>query len=204
MMIIVFIIGIIIGKNIESSKPDEITDFIKQNELNTESFLIEWELIKTFDSDSCDLASGRIISLSAELYQIGQKLVAPDADKILGKETFSLLKRRYHLTQIKTYFLFSKLLKNCEIDQHIILFYYGADSKESSDQGPVLDELVAKYPLNVFALEYNYSTELNFLESYYNISETPAIVVDYEHVLIGPQSLRDIELLLIQPNKPKN
>ena len=51
LLIFVFIGGILLGRAISNLEEDEITEFIKENELNTESYLIEQELIKTFDEN---------------------------------------------------------------------------------------------------------------------------------------------------------
>ena len=49
----------------------------------------------------------------------------------------------------------------------------------------VLDELVLERNITVFAMEYNYSSELAFLENYYRINYTPSLVANYNHSLSG-------------------
>ena len=174
---ITFIIGILLGKHLESREQGDVTRFIKHLELNTESFLVEQELLGA--AKDCGLTEERINSLSSELYNLGIMLGMQDAEENLGKDNYNLLKKKFHLMQIRTYLLYNTFRENCDTEELIILFYYGRDNPGSKEQGKILDEIVKQYPVNVFAIEFNYTQELTFLENSYNISEPPAIVIDY-------------------------
>ncbi|MBS3122888.1 hypothetical protein J4434_08465 [Candidatus Woesearchaeota archaeon] len=187
---IVFFIGILLGKHIESKEQEEIARFIKNLELNTESFLVEQELLGA--SEDCSLSEERINSLSSELYNLGIMLSEPTSESNLGKDNYKLLKKKFHLMQIRTYLLYNQFKKNCKSDEHVILFYYGKNNPDSKEQGKILDEIGKIYPVNVFALEFNYTKELTFLEDYYGISEPPAIVIDYDDVNKGLASYEKI------------
>ncbi|MBT4823588.1 hypothetical protein HN695_06145 [Candidatus Woesearchaeota archaeon] len=177
---IVFVVGILLGKHLETRNQEEVVRFIKHLELNTESFFVEQELIgETLD---CSLAKERINALSTELYDIGLLLTNPNTESSLGKENFALLKKKFHLMQIRTYLLYQSSSENCDSEEHIVLFYYGRDNKDSKEQGHILDEVVKNYDVNVFAIEFNYTKELTFLEGYYNITGPPAVVIDHTNV----------------------
>ncbi len=179
LVIIIFIIGIIIGRGMSNSELNEITQFIKNNELNAESYLIEQELMAEFGEDMCTLLNQRLNEFSVELYKIGKKLAGESAEKELGSTNYNFLKRKYHLMQMRAYMMFKQLVDNCEIGNHIILFYFSRNDPDSSEQGLILDELVKNYDVFVFAIEYNYSSELRFLEEYYDITATPTLIIDY-------------------------
>ncbi len=180
---IVFVIGIILGNSWNSGQT-EISKTLKQSELDTESFLVEQELFESFETN-CALAEKRLSSLSDELWKMGKILGAQDAKQKLGEENYNFLKRKYHLMQIRTYVLDKKLQQDCGIKTNIILFYFKQDDTLSEQQGKILDELVEQYPLHVFAIEYQYSKELEFLEDYYEIKNTPTLVVNFEKALPG-------------------
>ncbi|MFH1440126.1 MAG: hypothetical protein ABIG89_06155 [Candidatus Woesearchaeota archaeon] len=183
MIAVVFCLGILIGKHIKTGEQGDVDRFIKHLELNTESFLVEQELLGTAQyTQDCSLTEERISSLSSELYNLGVMLGDPKAESNLGKDSYLLLKKKFHLMQIRTYMLYNTFRKSCNFDEHVILFYYKRDDIGSKEQGKILDEVVKLYPINVFAIEYNYSMELTFLEDYYQIAEAPAIVIDYEDV----------------------
>jgi len=188
---IVFIAGILFGKSIESKDMADVSRFINDLELNTESFVVEQELLGTIDTD-CSLAKSRIDDLSSELYELGLRLNDPNAKVELGEDSFNLMKRKFHLMQIRTYMLLIKLKNKCETDDQIILFYYGKDDPESEEQGKVLDEIGKRFNIKVFAIEFQYSKELSFLEKSYNITQTPSVVINYDKVMQGFSSYADI------------
>lgn len=183
--IIVFLTGLILGRQIERAASDDISDFLRENELITESYLIEQALIKASGSEGCELAKLRIKELSDQLGMIGRRLSVEDADKMLGEKEFNLLKRRYHLMQVRTYFMYRQLAERCDIENDIVLFYYGADSGKSLEQGRILDRLVKEEGAIVFAVEYNYSRELGFVEAFYNITETPTMIIGFNKTFVG-------------------
>ena len=193
LMLVVFVVGILFGNSLASSKEDEISRFIKNSELNTESYLIEQELMQSFGEEDCQLASSRISELSEELGRIGRLLIQEDAVKQLGKKDFNFLKRKYHLMQVKTYILSHKLYENCNTSANVILYFYDDNCSMCKKQGLILDEIVKHFNTKVFALHYNYSQELSFLEEYYNITVVPTIIINYDHKLEGLVSYASIK-----------
>jgi hypothetical protein len=176
-LLVVFGVGILLGKSIRTAPEDAITRSIQNNELNADSFLIEQELFKSLDSQGCELAKIRLTELSSELGNTGRQLVAADAQERLGDENFRFLKRKYQIMQIRAYIMFTKLAEECNTSAKVILYYYGIQDNESLQQGPVLDRIVENYNVSVFAMQYNYSPELKFIESYYNITRTPVTIL---------------------------
>ncbi len=81
--------------------------------------------------------------------------------------------------QIKTYTMFKKLIDNCDLSTNVILYYYSINNGDSEEQGHILDDVVKEYDAKVFAIEYGYAEELSFLEDYYGVSKTPALVINY-------------------------
>jgi len=178
LILFVFITGIFLGRTLSGSELATASKLIKENELNTESYLIEQELL-SFEKNNCEFSKERISSLSNELSVIGRQLIASNAKEKLGSENYNFLKIKYHLMQIRTYILFKKLIDSCDIDENVILYYYSIDDEDSAEQGPILDKAVETFNVKVFAIEFNYSEELQFLESYYDITTTPTTIVDY-------------------------
>jgi hypothetical protein len=196
LLVVIFIMGMLIGRWLGSSRVDEIAALIQNNELNTDSYLIEQELIENFEQGNCMLANARISSLSKELWGIGKILSPADAEEKLGKENYNFMKRKFHLMQIRTYILFYKIRQHCSNTGSVVLFYFSRDDNESEEQGEILDSLVADYDIRVFAVEYNYSEELSFIEDYYEIKTTPTLVIDYSVVLEGLSSYDETHAIL--------
>ncbi|MEM2916111.1 MAG: hypothetical protein QXT19_02020 [Candidatus Woesearchaeota archaeon] len=184
LLILVFATGIIVGRSVSNPELSEVNKFIKQSELATESYLIEQELFAGMEKN-CDLAKLRLSALSRELWQLGKLLGSETAKEDLGMANYDFLKRKFHLMQIKTYTLYHRLSQDCAVDVPVILFYYSQNDSKSLEQGAILDKLVSGFDVTVFAIEYNYSPELRFLEDYYEISTTPSIVVNFDIVRKG-------------------
>jgi hypothetical protein len=196
LLILVFIIGMLFGRWMSSSRVDEIEVFLKNNELDTESYLIEQEMIENFEQESCEIANARIASLGNDLWQIGKSLSPEDAEQKLGKDNYHFMKMKYHLMQIRTYILLYNLKQNCNNTGSVVLFYFSKSDEHSREQGEILDKVVEEYGISVFAVEYNYSKELSFMEEHYDIDETPALIIDYTDKFSGLTPYEDIKRLI--------
>ncbi len=195
LLVIIFAAGIIVGRSMSNPELSDVNQFIKQSELTTESYLIEQELFAGMEKN-CDLAKLRLSALSSELWNLGKSLGTETAKQDLGEENYDFLKRKFHLMQIKTYTLYHKLKQDCSVDVPVILFYYSQNNPDSLEQGAILDRLVGGFDVKVFAIEYNYSQELRFLEDYYEISRTPSVVVNFETVRKGLLPYDQLEALV--------
>lgn len=192
---VIFIIGIMLGNTWATSQSSQATKILRQSELDTESFLVEQELFDSFETN-CALAEKRLNTLGNELWKLGKTLAAQDAKEKLGEENYVLLKRKYHLMQIRTYVLDKKLQEDCGGNLNVILFYFKLNDPASEQQGKILDELVAKHNLHVFAIEHQYSKELQFLEEYYEITTAPTLVVNFKNTIPGLVTQEQITPLL--------
>lgn len=168
---------------------------MKNNELNSESYLLEQELLSNTNTKDCGVIKNRLSELSRDLGNVGRILSDEKIEQELGKFNYNYLKRKYHLSQIKNYIFFFKFNAYCNATDNVILFYYG-DNNESREQGYILDKIVSDYDVRVYAVEYNYSKELVFLERYYNITQTPSLIINYRYKLEGLVNYEDIKQYL--------
>ncbi|HDD70924.1 MAG TPA: hypothetical protein ENF94_02045 [Candidatus Woesearchaeota archaeon] len=172
-----------------------INKILKESELNAESFLVEQQLSETLGSN-CVFSQERLSALSEQLWDLGKMLDKESARKDLGEKWYDLLKRKFHLMQIKTYVLYKKLEQNCGKDFDVILFYFKRDNPDSKQQGEILDRIVDDFGAKVFAVEFGYAPELRFLEQYYGIDSAPALVINFDKKLEGLQSYDVIKKIL--------
>ncbi len=189
---LVFVFGVIVGNMYASSTSTHVIRLLQASELNTESFIIEQELLEAHGA-GCDLAQARLGTLSHELWQLGKLLDTPSAKSDLGEEKYGYLKRKFHLQQIRTYLLYLRLHDRCGAQSNVALFFYSQSDPSSREQGAALDRLVATHNVTVFAIEANYSGELRFLEDYYNVTGTPAVVLNFGHAQMGFQAYESLE-----------
>ncbi len=191
LVLVVFVVGIAVG-NLWGQNGKDISKTLKQSELDAESFLVEQELFESFET-KCPLAEKRLSELSRELWRLGKPLEAPESEK---DEGYNFLKRKYHLMQIRTYTLYKKLEKDCNSRTNMVLFYYKKNDDKSEKVGKLLDSMVEQYGIRVLATEYNYSKELEFLEDYYEVTDAPTIVVNFNHILTGETTKEQVVQLL--------
>ena len=195
LVVVVFSVGVLLGSAYKSAGASEVSKALRSSELDAESFLVEQDLFESFNA-GCELAEGRLKEQSVELGQLGKVLGAGDAQAKLGEEDYGFLKRKYHLMQIRTYVLEKKYADECGSGPNVILYYFRRDDPNSEAQGQILDELVKKYDVHVFAIELGYAKELSFLEEYYGASRAPFLVVNFEHKLGGVVGERELVPLL--------
>lgn len=196
LLVLVFIIGIILGNSFSNPELKEINTVISNSELSAESYIIEQELFQDFDKN-CNLSKIRLSSLSSELWRLGKLLASSTAKEDLGDYNYDFLKRKYHLMQIKTFVLYHQLKKDCNIDDHVILFYFSRKDPDSLEQGRILDDIVADFNVHVFAIERAYANELVFLEQYYDIVSSPSLIIDYSIKKEGLMSYNELKKLLV-------
>ncbi len=191
LLFFVFLLGLGLG-NYFASLDSGTSKILKESELNAESFLIEQQLIETLGS-TCEFSQARLSALSEQLWNLGKMLDDESAKEELGKEKFDLLKRKFHLMQVKTYALYKKLEQNCGKDFDVILFYFKKNDIDSKKQGEILDNVVADFNTKIFAIEFDYAVELGFLEEYYNITNAPALIINFEDKFEGLQEYESIK-----------
>jgi len=191
LIIIVFVIGVILGNTWNTSESEEITKILEQSELDAQSFLVEEQLFDTFKTN-CPLTESRLASQSTELAKLGQLLGQDDSLELLGAQDYHYLKLKYHLMQLRTYILYKKLHDDCGKTTNVILYYFNKNDPNSAEQGRILDQIVLENDLAVFAVEYNYSPSLSFLEQYYNITSAPSLIINYDTTLKGAATKEQI------------
>lgn len=189
---VVFVLGILVGNFISNPETKEVNKVLRQSELSAESYILEQELLADFDQN-CELAQTRLSDLSRELWQLGKLLGSQTAKQDLGETNYHFLKLKYHLMQVKTYILYANLNKECNFSTPVVLFFYSQDDADSKEQGRILDSLVEEYDITVFAVEAGYSEELEFLELFYEVKQTPFLVLNYGIKKPGLSSYADIE-----------
>lgn len=190
-LIVFFTAGILVGRVTVSGEIDELSQLVNQNELDTESYVIEQSLVTSLIGKDCDSANIQVDFLFKELYKLGSFLEQSES-KNLFVDNYLLLKKKYNLNQIRTYLLINEIKNECNYENPVILFFYGDDS-ESIEQGKILDEIVSDFNAKVFAIEYGYAEEIGFLEDFYEIDSVPSLIINYENILHDKQSYSQIK-----------
>ena len=193
--ILIFLAGLLLGLSLDDTKISDLVENLNQNELNSESYLVEQDFIRTFGGDICDLSSPRIEELSIELAKLGQTLTKYESSALLKKTDYSYLKRKYFLLEIKTYTLFKNLKEECGYGFNTILYFYDQNQQESLNQGYILDSLVGSTGnVHVFSFDRNFKEPaVDALKLHYDIKISPSIVINNETKKEGLVRLEEIK-----------
>ena len=198
--ILIFISGLILGGSLDDSRINELVENLNQNELNSESYLVEKEFVTNFGGNKCESSKARINELTKELGKLGPLLLKYESKSIFKETEFDYLKRKYFLLEIKTYNLLSSLKKECNYDIKIILFFYDKDDTNSIRQGYILDSLVASNKnLYIFSFDrlFNVDPALETVKIHYNINSSPTLIINNDLKKEGLTLLENLKEILI-------
>lgn len=92
-VLVVFIVGVLLGRSISSAKSTDALNIINNNELATESFVIEQQMFAELGAGSCELNKARLAGISDELGSLGKALEQADAQESIGVDNYDILKK---------------------------------------------------------------------------------------------------------------
>lgn len=199
--ILVFGAGLLLGWNLDKYRSQDVSDDLRMNELDTESFLIEQSFLDSFaGGDDCSFAEPRLAQISSELIQLGQTLESYEQKNIFQDAEFQYLARRYFLLEIKGYTLFNELKDKCNIKNDVILYFYGPEDSQSTLQGYVLDRIASESngTVDVFSINKDFTGDsaISTIKLYYNITTSPTIIVNGKEKREGYASYEEVKALL--------
>ena len=196
---VIFLAGIALGWTLDNFRISAITTTLNQNELNTESFLLESQFIENFGGDYCTLLNVRIKDLRNNIVKTSDQLSTWGESKKFKESDFDYLKRKYFLLEIKFLFLLEDMTRTCGKSNDVILFFYKIDDSQSTRQGYALDELrLTRDDMIILSFDKNYADEplIGILLTKYGINSTPAVVINGQKVLTGYASAAQIGTFL--------
>lgn len=193
---ILFIVGIIIGSTITSTKIKKIINI--REELRLE--MLDLELQSSLgEQNPC--GDYIIYALGERLDDLGTKLTILEDQLGRNDPRVIELKKPYTLLMIQHYILIKKRVEKCNEDYIIILFFYSNKPEyveDSKKQGYVLTYFAKKFgydKVKVYSLDADLKLGvINSLREIYNITVAPTTVVN-DKVYVGYHSKEDFEHL---------
>lgn len=199
--LLVFLAGVGLGYWLDRSRVSDVLGALRQNELDLESFLVERQFVDALGGDSCAVLEPRFRDLAKNLGVLGRTLTQYEAKRIFAQIDYDYLKARYSVLEIRTYLLLLELQKRCTGQPRAgILFFYKVDDENSIRQGYVLDAIVQRYGesrINVYSFDRDFKVEpIDLLERHYNVTSSPALVINNRIVKNSFVSREELEKLL--------
>ena len=190
--ILIFSLGLFLGYGLDLLRIKDVSLSINEVELQTLDYLTSQEFLDTFGGDYCDMLNSRLDKLSPELRDIGRTLTDYEKRNIFSGNDYQLLKSKYFLLEIRAYTLFTKLKRECNLNNDLVLFFYDQKHDESQRQGYVLDDVVKFDGIHVFSFDRNFEI-IRFLVDRYKIKTAPTIIINENKTsegFIGVEEIR--------------
>ena len=183
----IFIIGILLGMKFDDMRADNGNELLVQASLDAESYVVQSDFLNAFGSKSCSVMEPRFDALQFELANLGEKLTDYDSKKMAETQTFYNLKKKYFIQEASALVLTKKLVDECSPSSMNIIYFYKIDDPESLKQGYALDKLFElKNNTHIFSFDVDFDEPtLNMLKEFYNVTEAPTIVINFEEVHKG-------------------
>lgn len=180
---IMFVGILFLGQELSKYKVDNLENEISQLETDQRSTSVTRLLADSLGERDC--SAQRILAQQniEELYRVREKVVQHHQSSKISSPRFEQLKKKYLLSTLENYIKQQNLEENCNSTKIEVLYFHTDSCDKCQGQGKMLTKFRKRYDqkMLVYPLDSDYDLEaINFLESYYQISEYPAIVVEDE------------------------
>jgi hypothetical protein len=199
---IVFILGILLGSFMESSRIESIREEYKQMEVEWADTKLQTIYFQILDPKFCDIAIEENLNFADRVYEEGLKIECyENANKLNDKNELTYEKQRYTLFKID-FWLNSIYLKNkCKANYtNVVYFYLDKPSLvEKSKQETIsliLRDLKNKYGQQMMLIPIPLDLDLvtvNVIKSTYHIDKFPTILIDEKSKLEDLPNINEIE-----------
>ncbi len=172
-----------------------LQEYVNIVKTNIENLQLEESFLRLVgEKDSCKALEWNMDNIRQELSLFWRKLPyrieAYDQSIKNPSEEYLALKKSYAYISLKAWIIASESFNNCNTTIIPLLYFYSKNCSQCVSQGQVLDEfktMVQKQgsELMVFTIDKDVELPaLNLVLKYYNIKNTPALIVD-DQVLQG-------------------
>ncbi|MEM4271633.1 MAG: hypothetical protein QXD13_00900 [Candidatus Pacearchaeota archaeon] len=201
--IIVFIVGLIFGYFLESSRSSKVELAL----LGSEADILDEQLRSRIISESnvcCDLAKESTFAFADRVYEEALKLEQYDSSSKFDKETLEALHKRYDVLRMMLWMESIKLKERCDNFEILVYFfsYKGDDIKVKAEQSffsRLLIDIKNAHPDEILlipiASDLNVSS-VDLTLKQYNISKTPSILINEKKVVSEVIKIEEMEDLI--------
>ncbi|MBI5332615.1 MAG: hypothetical protein HZB65_03515 [Candidatus Aenigmarchaeota archaeon] len=203
--VIILVIGIAIGVWIDSGRVEEVKTTLTENDLLLNDVRLQtiyYEDFLTKNPELCDIAFRANLEYNNKIYQEGLKLEKYEQHNKFSSSLI-LERKRYALQQMQFWINSIKIKDFCKYNYTTALYMFIYDTGNSSEielpqklQSAALLELKencgSALMLSPISIDLNL-TAIKMLTETYNITRTPAIIIDRQIVLQGFQDMKNLE-----------
>jgi hypothetical protein len=205
--IIIFFLGIVIGFFFEVSRSNQISNTIYNSEVNLLDQQLRTRTISDFNV-SCSISTSSLFAFADTIYLEAQQLDAYDSASNLAT-TLDILYRRYDLMRVLLWSESTEIRTRCHKDFHTAVYlytYHTADLTTKAEQtvySRILEDIKSKHGSDLLlipiATDMNL-TSVDVLLSSYNITSTPAVLIDEKRIATGELTEQQLEQDIFKSN----
>lgn len=179
-------LGILIGLQMDDLRQDQLSNELRQSQLDSETFTVLESYTARSDNNHCELLEVQIPEMGDRSAQLGARLERFEAQNLGDDKDYQFIRNQYYNNQLRLYMALQDHRNECETNQDSILYFFD-ESTDSERQGAVLNEIVEERDVQVFSFnaEIEDSPIVNVLKADYNITEQPTIVINGEEKYEG-------------------
>jgi hypothetical protein len=205
--LIVFAIGFSVGYYMENTRIGNVEVAILNSEINLMDEQIKSNALQELNLN-CTASKESTFTFADRIYTEALKLEEYDSSNKL-KKTLTTFHRRYDLLRALLWTESTKIRKKCPDQFHTILYLYEYNSQSINTKaeqlalGRLLLDFKYNYPNQILLIPMasNLNVEtINVIMKNYNITESPAIIIDETKVIKQIPTFKELENIVFNSN----
>lgn len=192
--IIIFVLGILIGGDVEELRVQNLYTQLQEQDLDYQKIVTEGNYVNYLitqreegENVTCETIEGAYFTSISNLDTSRLKLEAYINTAKVKEEEYARLKDHYSNMQINYWILANKISNLCDNEIDVILYFYSEDEKicpQCQDQGVHLTYVKQRLKDDVLIFSFNFDSKgpINLLGQRYEVftREVPVVVVNDE------------------------
>lgn len=178
----IFVIGFFIGSVVENSLTADLRERTESIQNSIQEIELESLYLLSVSNSSCPFLNDLVRKTNNNLDDLAGKLSSYDEEKIVFTSNDLVnIKSKYTVLLVKDWLLQNSVRQHCKTNSASILYFYDRDCTDCLFQGDILTVLKQQFKekVMIFPLDHSLGTSpVSLLESYYNITRFPSVVID--------------------------
>ncbi|MDY6770982.1 MAG: hypothetical protein SV186_03435 [Candidatus Nanohaloarchaea archaeon] len=183
----IFLIGLGLGYSLDTSRVAYLSEELRERTLETQSFIVGQTYLDSVEDreNFCSLMNDWIYQVGKKTAQLGNDLQNFGSASMFHRADYKYLQSKYYLYEIRFMLMVDQYRDRCNKDIVSIMYFFG-DNIQSERQGNVLTQVRKNHQGDVFVFSFHTESEqtsaVKMLERDFNVTSTPAIVINRESV----------------------
>jgi len=180
--VVIFVMGVLAGLVIEGERVEYLQRQDEVQNVNFESIQLQYTYLSSLkENESCPVLANTLNRYIKKTDEMRTRIERYSDKSNIKRDEFSLLKRKYIISQINYWYLARRTKKLCNEDYVTVLFFYDKKDSVSRNQGFILDYFKKMFGerMLIFALDSKYQEEpmIEMLKKSYEVTDEPTIIV---------------------------